>query len=143
MQRPIIETVCTPGKKSSPTKLLPWELHSVSQPQVARALDCVCEHLCPVLIYFAYLLARYVLRYQKIFREVTFWVWECSKMFPYQLRVIASLLLPFQLKNGFIQTLYFQMAEETCISFRLANVFKADFGGSCLFLGLFRNSNLF
>ena len=29
-----------------PPKLLPWELHSASQHQAARALNCVCEHLC-------------------------------------------------------------------------------------------------
>lgn len=44
--------------------------------------------------------------------------------------------MPFQLKNGFIGTLYFQIAEETCISFRLENVFQAYFCGSCLLLGL-------
>jgi len=56
--------------KSGPIELLPQEIHSTSQYPVARALNCVCEHLCFVLIYSVHPLARCVLRYQKSLKEV-------------------------------------------------------------------------
>lgn len=49
------------SSKSGPAKLLPLELHSASQHQAAIALNCACEHMCFILIYFLYLLARCVL----------------------------------------------------------------------------------
>ena len=57
-----------------------------------RALHCVCEHLRGISVYFVHPLPRCVLGYQKSPREVIFGVWECSKSFPYELMVIASLL---------------------------------------------------
>lgn len=56
---------------SSPTALS-GELRSASCHQAATALNCGCEHLCFILIYFVYLLERCVLRYQKSLREVIF-----------------------------------------------------------------------
>ncbi|EPY73163.1 mitochondrial folate transporter/carrier [Camelus ferus] len=47
-------------------QLLSWELHSASQHQAAIALNCVCEHLCFIWIYFVHPLARCVLSYNAI-----------------------------------------------------------------------------
>lgn len=65
----------------APFKLLTRELHLASQHQTATALNCVCEHLCFILIYFVHLLARCVLRYQKSLERLFFGVWECSQFF--------------------------------------------------------------
>ena len=62
---------------------------SASQHQAAITLNCVCEHLCFISTYFVYLVTRCVLRYQKSLREIIFLVWECSKIVPYKLMVIA------------------------------------------------------
>lgn len=43
-------------------KLLPAELHTASSPQTTATWNCVCEHLCFVLIYRVRPLARCVLR---------------------------------------------------------------------------------
>ncbi|CAD7680971.1 unnamed protein product [Nyctereutes procyonoides] len=43
-------------------RLLPWELRSASQPQAIGAFNCVCEHLCFILIYFVHPLSECVLR---------------------------------------------------------------------------------
>ncbi|CAD7693952.1 unnamed protein product [Nyctereutes procyonoides] len=51
------------GKRGDPQRL-PRELHSASQPQTARALNCVCEHLCLISIYFVHPLAKCILRIQ-------------------------------------------------------------------------------
>ena len=52
----------TPSRESSPTKQLPQEVHSASQHQALKALDCP-RRICAlfVLIYFMHPLARYVL----------------------------------------------------------------------------------
>lgn len=41
-----------------PLNILPWELYSASR----HTLDCVCEQLCFISIYFVHQLARHVLR---------------------------------------------------------------------------------
>lgn len=67
------QAVHTPRSgESSPTKLLPWDLHSAHQHQAGIALRCVCEHLCFISIYSTHPLARWVLRHQKNLREVIF-----------------------------------------------------------------------
>lgn len=52
------EGQCYRGSKNLWAKLLPWDLHSVSQHQVPTALNGVCKHLCFVSIYFVHPLAR-------------------------------------------------------------------------------------
>lgn len=56
-----MEAVAT-RSESGPTQLLPREPHSASSP---IALNCICEHLCCILIYVVHLLARCVLKYQR------------------------------------------------------------------------------
>lgn len=51
-----------PSSKSGPAKLLPCELHSAYQHQVSIALNCVCEHLCFISVYFVHPLARCIVR---------------------------------------------------------------------------------
>ena len=53
------------GRESGPAKLLPQKLHSASQHQATRALNCVCEHLGFTTTYSVHPLARCVPRYQK------------------------------------------------------------------------------
>ena len=53
---------CLLCSKSGPTKLLPRELHSASQHPAAVSLNCACEHLCFISIYFVHPLVRWVLR---------------------------------------------------------------------------------
>jgi len=81
----------TPDSTCGAAQLLPRELHSASQGQATIVLNCVCEHLCFISIYFVRPLARCVLMYQKSLKEVILGVWKCSKNFPYTLMVIASL----------------------------------------------------
>ena len=83
------------SRESSPAQLLLPKLHSAFQHQATRALNCICEHLCFISIYFVHLLARCVLRYQKSLGEVIFGVWERWKLFPSKLMVIASSLYVF------------------------------------------------
>ncbi|CAD7679313.1 unnamed protein product [Nyctereutes procyonoides] len=47
-----------------PAWLLPRKPHWASQQQTTGALNCVCEHLCFILIYMVHLLARCVLKFQ-------------------------------------------------------------------------------
>ena len=51
------------SSESGPMKLLPWEPHSASQYQVARALGHVCKHLCFISAYFVHPSAGCVPRY--------------------------------------------------------------------------------
>lgn len=51
-----------PSSKSGPAKLPPCELHSAYQHQVSIALNCVCEHLCFISVYFVHPLARCIVR---------------------------------------------------------------------------------
>ena len=91
LQWAVIEAARTPSSKSGTIRLL-LGTTSASQQQAARALKCVCEHLCFILIYFVHELARCVLRYQKNLKEAIFGIWECSKCFPCKLMVMSSLL---------------------------------------------------
>ena len=84
---------CTPSGESVTAKLLPGEPHSASQHQASIALNCVCEHLCSVSIYFMHPLARCVLRQ------------------------LLLCFMPFRLTQGFIGILYFLIAGETCTGF--------------------------
>jgi len=52
------------SERGAPQRL-PRELHSASQPPAPRALNCVCEHVCFLLVCSVHPLARCVLRYQK------------------------------------------------------------------------------
>lgn len=56
-------------------------LHSASQHQATRALSCIHEHLCFILIYFVHLLERCSLRYQKSLREVILGSGNAQKFF--------------------------------------------------------------
>ena len=62
LQWALAEAAGTLSRESGTTKLLPWELHAVSQHQAPIAVDCVCEHLGFRWVYFMCLLARCVLR---------------------------------------------------------------------------------
>ena len=97
--------------------LLPQGLYSASQHQATRALNCICERLCFISIYFVHLLARHVLRCQKSLIEVFFvfcffLVWECSTNFTCKLMII-SLLYTVWLMKGSIGTLHFLIVGET------------------------------
>lgn len=59
------------------------------------------EHLRFILIYFAHLLARCVLRYHRLLRDFISGVWECSNIFPYKLTVNASLLYTISAYKSF------------------------------------------
>ena len=61
LQQAILEAAGNPSSESGTTKLLPQELHSASQHQATIALNCACEHLYFILIYFVYPLASCVL----------------------------------------------------------------------------------
>ena len=90
-QQAFIEAAHTQSCRNGTTQLLLWKIYSASQHQAAIALNCVCEHLCFISVYFVYLLVRCVLE---------------------------ELLLHFtslQLMKGFIGMLYFQIAKETWI----------------------------
>ena len=82
----------TLSSKSGAVDLLSPELHSASQYQATKALNCVCEHLCFISIYVVHLLARSVLKYQKSLRKVILGVWKSSKIFLYKLIIVVSLL---------------------------------------------------
>ena len=58
----LIETAHTLNWKTGTTKLLLWKLCPASCRQAAIPLNCVCEHLCFISIYFVHPLARCVLR---------------------------------------------------------------------------------
>lgn len=90
LQRIIIEAAHTGSSKSGPTKILSQELNSASQHQVTRTLNCICEHLCFISIYFVLPLARCVLR--QLFLH----------------------FIPYKLMKIFIGTPYFWIAGETC-----------------------------
>ena len=45
----MIEAACHPSSESGTTRLLPLEL---TQHQASVALNCACEHLCFILIFF-------------------------------------------------------------------------------------------
>ena len=57
-------------EKSAPYWLFPG---NHSQHQAIVALNCVCEHLCFILVYFVYLLTRRFLR-SLILRFIPFWL---------------------------------------------------------------------
>lgn len=61
--------LCTGAVRVAPPSSFP---RNCAQPWAAIALNCVCERLCFISIYFVHLLARGVLRYQKSLKEVTF-----------------------------------------------------------------------
>ena len=81
-----------PSGESGPANLFPGELHSASRHQAAVALNCVCERLCCIWIYFVHPLAGCVLRYEKNLREVIFRSGKAQQFFLYELVVITSSL---------------------------------------------------
>jgi len=83
---------CYRGSQSGPSNLLPWEPQWASQPPATRVQSSAQRHTYFISIYFVHLLARCVLRYQKILKKFISLVWECSKFFSYKLMIIASLL---------------------------------------------------
>ena len=74
---------------------LPQGLHSASQHHTTLILNCVCEHLCSISVYFVHLFARCVLRY------------------------LLLCFMPFQLMKAFIGTLHFQRARKPVFSWSL------------------------
>lgn len=93
IQRPFChkaEEAAPTSALSGATKPFPRELQSASQRQAARALKGTCERLRFIQIYCAHLLAKGILRYQKVLREVIFCVRECWHIFPCKLIVMAS-----------------------------------------------------
>ena len=86
------------SSESGLIKLLPQELHSASKHQAPR-VNCVWKYLCFILIYFVHPLAKWVLRYQKSLREVTFWG-------PYKLIVITSLFYAISPHKSFHRNTY-------------------------------------
>ena len=58
----ITETEHTLLRGGAWPQALPQGLHSVSQHHTTLVLNCVCEHLCSISIYFVHLLARCVPR---------------------------------------------------------------------------------
>ena len=59
---PVIEAVCSVSRESGVANLLSRELHTTSQHQATRALNCVCERLHVIWINFVYSLAKCVLK---------------------------------------------------------------------------------
>ena len=57
-----LESQGTSGAARTAPKLLPWEPYSAPQHPAVRGLNCVCERLYFVLIYFVHRLARCVLQ---------------------------------------------------------------------------------
>ena len=89
--RELLQRQQTMSSERGPVQLFSQELHSASQHQAARALNCVSNHLCFISIDFAHLLARCVLRYHKSLRSY-FGGLGTLNIFPYKLMVIASSL---------------------------------------------------
>ena len=110
----VIEAACTLHIKSDTTKLFPGKY---TQHQVALAMNCVCEYLCFISVYFVHPLARCVLR---------------------ELLVCST---PFQFTKGFIGTLHFQIAGETCIG--ILTILNLPIHEQGIFFYLFRPSLLF
>lgn len=59
------EAVHTPSREGGPTRLLPWELHFSMSVSSSQSCELCLWALRLLPIYFAHLLARYVLRCQK------------------------------------------------------------------------------
>ena len=89
LQQTFIGAAHIQSGENGTTQLLPWKTNSASQYPAAIALNCVCEHLCFISVYFVYLLGRCVL--EELLIHFT----------------------PLQLMKGFIGMLYFQTAKET------------------------------
>ena len=85
-----------------PAKLLPWEPHSASQHHVVIALNCVCEHLCFISIYFVRPLARCVLRYNSFFALHYFGLQKISKHCVLTIELPGKFPVPFLKISFFI-----------------------------------------
>ena len=111
------------GGESSITRLLPWEPHRHHGLGLSRqsSLNCVCEHLCFLLIYFVHPLTRCASRYQKSLREFIFGVWENSEFFAQVLMVIASSLYFFLTYERVQRYVLLSIAGETFIHYRAAH----------------------
>lgn len=89
LQRAVTEAA-HPKQREWHPQLLPQKLHSASQLQATRALDCVCEHLCLIMTSFWYPLSKCVQWYQKRPREVIFGgSGNAQNFFPFKLMVFA------------------------------------------------------
>ena len=88
-------------RERGPAKLLPWEPRSASQHQVVIALNCVCEHLCVISIYFVHPLAKCVLRYNSFFALHYFGLQKVSK------RCILTTGLPGKSPVPFLKVSFF------------------------------------
>ena len=62
LQRAVTKAVSILRNDSGTAKLHPNELHSVSQPLAAKALNCACEHLCLSEMCFVHPLVRWILK---------------------------------------------------------------------------------